>query len=280
MFKKVLSILFLTIQFLYFSQKVEFGVSYSYSISTPNSIVGQQEKTIYDSEFSISNIRGSLATGSSFGLNSSIKIHPNVKLSLGYDYLQNKETLFKNIELNDTFTKIIGSAKQQKLYPGIVFFIPVKKLNFYFKTALVIPLKTESYFEGFASSELGGDYFYQKKTLKYNYVTGFQNAMGVEINLHEKLKIGFALESVLLNMKLKNSEIVSYEINQSDQLSNLSTYEKQTNYAENLNNFSNNANYNNLYSQTQAKDELTYKHDFSSISLRFSVVYILKDKKD
>lgn len=280
MFKKVLSILFLTIQFLYFSQKVEFGVSYSYSISTPNSIVGQQEKTIYDSEFSISNIRGSLATGSSFGLNSSIKIHPNVKLSLGYDYLQNKETLFKNIELNDTFTKIIGSAKQQKLYPGIVFFIPVKKLNFYFKTALVIPLKTESYFEGFASSELGGDYFYQKKTLKYNYVTGYQNAMGVEINLHEKLKIGFALESVLLNMKLKNSEIVSYELNQSDQLSNLSTYEKQTNYAENLNNFSNNANYNNLYSQTQAKDELTNKHDFSSISLRFSVVYILKDKKD
>jgi hypothetical protein len=279
MLKKVLSILFLVFQFLCFSQKVEFGLSYSYSLSTPNSIIGQQEKTIYDSEFSISNIRGSLASGSSFGLNSSIKIHPNVKLSLGYDYLQNKETLFMISELNYTLSKTIGSAKQQKLYPGIVFFIPIKKLNFYFKTALVVPLKTETYFEDFASSELSGNYFYQKTAVKYNYVTGYQNVMGVEINLHEKLKIAFSLESILLNMRLKNSEILSFEENQSNQLSNLSTYDKQTNYAENLNNFSNNANYNNLYSETQAKDELTSKHDYSSVSLRFSVIYIFKYKK-
>ena len=260
-----------------FSQKVEFGINTGYSFPNSNAIIGKQEIDINGNQYSISNIVGSFSAGLNYGLTTNLKIHEHVKLCLGFDFLKGNEIILYNYDVNDTILKISGKAIQQRFSPGFMFHFPTKKISFFARTSLVIPLKTETEItESRSSNDIS---IYQlKKRLDYNFNLGFQYAIGAEVNLNKSLKLLLSMESLLNNMTIKSSKTAEYSQNGIDVLANQTEYTKNTNFHKNLNNFSNNLEYNNFTTSDKAKDELTFNHDFSSFILKFSVIYVLKSK--
>ncbi|MES2589000.1 MAG: hypothetical protein V4622_08470 [Bacteroidota bacterium] len=263
-----------------FSQ-VEFSLNTAYSFSTPNNIIGIQEKDVLESDLSLSNITGSLASGINFGLTTNIKIHEHVKLCLGFDMLQGNEVLFSNYDRNDTIIKLTGTTNQKRFTPGFMFHFPTKKVNFYVKTSLVLPLKTESeFYETSSVKSSGASIFTKRNLMNYNFNLGFQYALGAEVNLNKSFKFSLSLESISNNLTVKSSHLAESTQYNSNQIENLTFYDKNTNYHKNLNNFSNNLSYNEFTSSDKAKDELTFAHNFSSLLVKISFIYILKMKSE
>lgn len=276
--KKILLIFILITKLLVFSQKVEFGLQTSYALATSNSILGQQQKKIYDTEFSISNIRGGFGTGANFNFHTNLKIHEFVKLQLAYDFLFKNDILLERYDLNDTLYQLNSSSSQQRFIPGFLFHFPMKKIEFYFKSALVLPTNTATVFSQIQKNGTEASTIEIQKEFSYAYSFGYKNSIGASIDLNKSFSISFFLESFILNLKTKSSEMVKYNLDEMNLIETLSFYEKNSIYSENLNNFSNNEKYNSLYSTSRAKEELTTSHNFSNLAFGLSFVYKFKEK--
>jgi hypothetical protein len=260
-----------------FSQKVEIGTTIAYSFPNSNAIIGKQEIDINGNQYSISNIIGSFSSGLNYGLTTNLKIHEHVKLCLGFDFLKGNEIILYNYDVNDTILKISGKGIQQRFSPGVIFYFPAKKVSFYAKTSLVLPLTTETEITESKSSN-NISIYHSKKRLDYNFNLGFQYAIGAELNLNKSLKLSLSMESLLNSMTLQSSKMTEFSQNGIDILANQSEYTKNSNFHKNLNNFSNNLAYNNFTTSDKAKDDLTFNHDFSSFLLKFSLIYVLNSK--
>lgn len=263
-----------------FTQSLSFGLKSSYAFSRPNSIIGEQNELIYDTEYSVSNIRGSLASGVLIELFSELKIHENVRLSLGVDHLFGNSILFNNYTASDTSLQLFGKLNQQRILPGINFIFPTKKISFFVSNSLVLPINTSSQFEETRVVKAENKFYSnQISKLTYGFSFGVRNELGIEYDISNNFKMRFALQNVFLKMKRRELNIESYEFGGEQKISSLSTYEKQTNYSENLNAFSNNAEINSFYSEDKPREELTKTSDFSSFSMGFSLVFTIPSKK-
>jgi hypothetical protein len=279
--KKITCILLFTLTYLSaLSQQVETGFYSSYSYSIQNSFIGLKQNTINGNLFSISTIRGSLASGFNYGFFSNVKVHENVKLTFAYNFLRGSNVLFSSIEEGDLIYKLNGKAKQEVFSPGFIFHFPTKKLVFFSKNSLMIPIKTQSEFIQNERDFLGQELFKEIKVLDYSFNFGFKNAIGSEITLTKSIKIALSIESTILNLKSKSSETIYFAENGHETTSSLKTYDKNTNYFDNLNNFSNNENYNNLYDLNKNRDELSFSHNFSNFETKVSFVYVFQQKNE
>jgi hypothetical protein len=271
--------LFSLIQFTILAQKVETGLYTSYSFSIQNSFIGIQQKTINGSLLSVSNIRGSLASGLNYGFFTNLNVHENAKLVLSYNFLNSSNTLFSTIEEENNVTKLIGKAKQETFSPGFIFHFPMKKITFFTKNCVIIPLKTKSEFTKIQVDENSQEIYRQLETIDYAFNFGFKNAIGSEIQLNKSFKISLSLESSILNLRSKFSEIIFASSNGQEITNSLTDYEKKTDYFNNLNNFSNNEDYNEMYDLNKNKEELSFSHSFSNFETRISLIYIFQNKK-
>jgi hypothetical protein len=271
--------LFSVLQVTVLSQKVETGFYASYSFSIQNSFIGMQQKTVNGNLLSISNIRGSLASGLNYGIFTHLNIHEHVKLVLSYNFLNSSNTLFSTIEEENSVSELTGKAKQESFSPGFIFHFPMKKITFFSKNCLIIPLKTRSEFSKIQVDKNSQEIYRQLESIDYAFNFGFKNAIGSEIQVNKSFKIAISLESSILNLSSKFSEIIFASSNGQETTNSLTTYGKKTDYFNNLNNFSNNEDYNEMYDLNKNKEELSFSHNFSNFETRISLIYVFQNKK-
>lgn len=260
------------------AQKVDLTVQSTLSFSGPNALIGIQDKVIYDTDLSISTIRGSLGAGNSLEIASKLNITEQIGLGLEYHFFKSFEFTTNHILTHTSNFESTLQAKQQSLQPSISFKIPFPKLNFILKTGLIIPIMTKSTQTDFFEN----DVVTTKRTeqLDYNFSFGYTNSLGFEAKLYKGLFFNFFLTSNLMNLSLKNRKTTSYEVNGIDVVNDLSVYDANSNYNEDINNYSNNEYVNNQYDTKKAKDEITKSHSFNAIGLTFGFTYhFSKNKK-
>jgi hypothetical protein len=290
---KIIFILFIFNYYTIFSQQksiIELASAFTYSFSAPNNIIGIQEMNIYENDYSISNIKGTFGSGSSINLNISIFPNKNLGLGLTYTYFNSSNKLTKHIDLNNNslnenaimYGKSEVQIKQNLISPHFIFRVSSGYLTFFMKSGLIIPINSSGKLKTLYSYE---NYdmnlkskIEEEEKFGYHFSFGFNNSIGFEKQILKHMKINFAIITNLFSLNLKNSRKTHYFVNGQNTISSLSFYEVNTNYLDDLNNFSNNIKYNSNIDYSKSKDELTKNHSFNSIGLSIGINYIF-DKK-
>jgi hypothetical protein len=256
-----------------FTQK--FVVSYfeTLNFSSTNSISGKQNKVIYNNEQSMSTIRGSLGSGLSSAISLNLSPKENLVLGLNYMFFNSFENTKELISTNTSSFESKIKAKQHLLCPSIQFKLPYEKIAFMMKTGLIIPLKTISYQTTNDNFTDGINTFKIDEIFDYNFSVGFNCAMGFEIKILKKLYLQTFLTSNLFSQTLKSKKTKQYLQNDIDVTNLLNTYQKESIYHEDINNFSNNEIINQDFKTEKPRDELTESQSFNSIGLSLGICY-------
>ncbi|MGV3632601.1 MAG: hypothetical protein ACO1O6_15450 [Bacteroidota bacterium] len=266
-------LLMLLLSFQAFSQGFQLGLSTAYSVSAPNSFAGQDEKDMFVDELSVSNMRGNFGSGPNYLLECDLRLKNKIKVGIDFSYFKSNELVLKSYN-RDSISQLITSRTQQmRMMPHVTLSVPLTKLTFEAEAGVIMPLKSYSDFHVLESNSSSGLTRKSSQHYTYNFSFGFYQAIGFE----KKFGTGFLLKSQLgINLFAQTTRYkttTSYLVNDADQKSQLSLYEQETQYFPNLNNFSNNADYNPDYVTAKAKDELAVSHSFSSLFFGISLAY-------
>jgi len=267
---RVIVFLFLFI-FSVNAQKVDIGLQYNLSFSGPNSIVGIQDQIMYKNEQSISTIRASLGAGNAIEFLSRLSFKDQFALGLQYRFFKSFELVQTNIITNDTHFKSTIQAIQHVIEPSLTFKLPLEKLTFTMVSGLLIPLKTNSQQIAVFKDSISN--FKEIQNFTYNFTMGYTASLGIELKLLKDLYLNLALKTSLFNLTLKEKTSSTFFENENDITNNFSSYEKQTIFHEDINNFSNNSSINPEFVMNKPKDELTKNQTFNSVGLTFGLVY-------
>lgn len=269
----------LSLAFNYFGQTQELSVGSAYHISAPNSFVGTKKIDVLSNDFSLSKLRGSMGSGLDFSLTWRRKKTENFSFALSYNYLLGNKVLMREINSKGTFQEIIGQSYQHKITPQLAFHLNGEHLQFVIETGLIIPISTQSVlqnnYRGLDGSELS--YALESEQL-YKFAFGYQQSIGFNTSISKNFSLGANFGFQLLQLALKSEQIKKYEVDQVDQLASLNTYQRETIFHEDINNFSNNESFNQTYNFDSPKDELTYSNSFNTIFLALKVVYCFPER--
>ncbi len=272
----LLFILLFALKNVYFSQKVEkfeLGFQTSLHLSAANTFSGYNEEQVLPDELTYSNTRGNFGAGFSFGLDLDKRIFPNVKFGFNLSYFKGSEVLILNYDRDSLMQNLVGSNTQIRLNPKLSFSIPTKKITFIMESALLIPLSSKSTFTFNGLDQTTDSSLYYKENFNYNFAFGISQKLGFEARLSNQFKIKTSLGILLFNQTTKESKISAYEINGNDQTNQMTNFEKETLYRQNLNNYSNNYSYNSFVNENSPKDLLKTSHQFTSYDFNITLIY-------
>lgn len=276
---RIFPLLWVLLSFQGFTQSFQLGLSSAYSVSAPNSFAGQDEKDMFIDELSVSNIRGNFGTGLSYLLESDLRLKNNVKLGVDFSYFKSNELLLRSYN-RDSISRLTTSITQQiSLLPHVTLSVPLTKITFEAEAGIILPMKSYSDFQLLESNVSSGVTSKATQHYTYNFSFGFYQGIGFEKQAGRNFFIKSQLGIRLFSQTTHHRSTTSYTVNDADQKALLSLYEQETVYYPNLNNFSNNADYNPEYLSTKAKDELMQSHSFSSLYFSVSIAYEFKKAK-
>lgn len=275
---KILVIFALLGQQIY-SQRVSFGVDGGFLVSSANSFLGIQQNKVFTNDLSISNIRGSVGAGLTFGLDLGLQVNDYVSLHLAYADFFGTNSVFMHNELGGVYQHIEGKTTQHRFLPGVQFQIPGKKIDFFMRAALVSPWASETQLKRTESGVDGTANSYEMQySINYKWSVGYQTSLGFSYKMGESFRLNLAVQSCLMDLLSKEKNMTSYKVNQVEQIDKLTAYDKKTIYRGDLNNFNNNADYNGLYDINKAKEELEYAQRFSALGLQVKIIYTFKNR--
>ena len=261
-----------------FAQTFQLGMSSAYSVSAPNSFSGLDEKDMFLDEMSISNLRGNLGAGQHYALELNLKLQKNVRMGVNLAYFRGNKTVFKSYDRDSMYQMISGHSVQWRLMPHVILDIPFEKLSFQTESGLIIPLRSQSEFQLEETNRNSGLSTLVTESYSYHFSFGFYQSIGFEKRLgnHFLLKSHFGLNLFAQTTRKRITE--TYLVNGTDQKHLLTLYELESTYYPNLNNFSNNAAYNPIYTTSKPKDELMIPHSFSGMYLNVGFIYEFRKK--
>lgn len=256
-----------------FGQNYQIGLHSNLYLSEQNSYSGYNEEQLLPDEVTYSNTKGNFGAGFSYGIEFNKFIIQNASIGIGLSNFKSFELRLLNYDRNNLQQHVTAQMNQIRLNPKIGFFVPVKKFKFLTETGIILPFNTKTNYNFKESHTLNDSTRTFTEQYKYNFSFGFSQKIGFEVNLSKKVKLKSSLGFMLFSQTTKTRKTLSYEINATDQLQNLSLYESQTNYFPNLNGFSNNADFNGSKISEKAKDDLFMTHRFSSFELNITLIY-------
>lgn len=266
-----------------------------YGLGFPGNVLGQETHTeIVDGNQTetASNIYGSLGQGLTLQLTPGYMFNEHIGVELGLNYfLGSKVTMYDGTS-NITVTALginkqpyssgtyTAKSNQFRLLPTLYISTgTTKTLSGYVKAGLVLPIagKTVSTINN-VDAEVDGtgitkDYIEKEITTKGSFSLGFRGAIGLNYNLSDKLSLFAEIYVIDLNIKSKHSEVTKYEYNGVDALSSATTYDKETDYVDDLDASSNNYSYNDNSSEGKPKEVLASKTSFSQTGLQIGIKF-------
>jgi hypothetical protein len=144
------------------------------------------------------------------------------------------------------------------LYSRFGIFVPV--------AGKTVVTSTDSKFMGSYSLDMEAE---SKGSLSIGVVA----ALGYSINLGDNLSIFGELQYSGLSSRSGTYKLTKYELNGKDNLDNLTTYQKEVEYVDEINSSSNNTAYNTNIDPDKPKEELKTTSPFSAVAINVGVIY-------
>jgi len=219
------------------------------------------------------NIWGSMGQGLPMGLKVGYYFNDNLGVELGINYWigaeQTAADVSSTIAPGMVYTNLTtAKSSQLRLMPQLVY---KSDMGVYGRFGMVIPASGSTVV---TSTEVmpgaaGSTTTEAEKQYKGSFAIGFAGAFGYAYELSDNMNLFGEMEYISLTIKGKTSEITKYSINGTDQLSAMTTIQKETNYVDKLDKTSNNGNYNATPDASKPLDDLRTSTVYSS--LRFNV---------
>ena len=257
------------------SPKVNFqlGLATAYSVSAPNSFAGLDEKDMFIDEMSVSNMRGNFGSGLNYLLELDLKLKNTIKVGVDFSMFNSSELVLLSYN-RDSISRLMTSRTQQvRMMPHVTLNVPLQKMTFQAEAGVILPLKSASDFQLLEKNTNSGNTTKATQHYTYNFSFGFYQSIGFEKHLGKNMFLRSQLGLNLFAQTTSYRTAESYTLNDADQLASLPLYEQESKYFPNLNNFSNNADYNPEYVLSKPKDELQQSHAFSSVFFSIGFAY-------
>ncbi len=229
--KIILASLLLSSSFLAKSQEGPF-VSFNTGVAfaaTPDAL-GVTTVTTSSGDFTNTNIYGTFGNGLQFSLRGGFKMSQNFGFELGVSYLSGFNSTVRDATGPNSSDIIKAKSTQVNLKPGVLFETSNDALTLYSRMGFVLPVGGKTTVN--QETEFTGTQTNIKTENTGAFSLGYFGGAGVSIKMGDNLKVFVEVESVNLRIKQKTSVITEYSVDGSDQLSSLSTQNKETEYVD------------------------------------------------
>lgn len=249
-----------------------------------------QETDFTDGSSSAKNATGNLGRGIKLGLAAGNMFNDNMGFELGVDYLKGKEqTIAKSTFITPTEPSIFELKARIwsiAITPSIYFQGNGEKLIPYGRVGLYVPLGGKMFIdativdpEGYYANNTGTFAHTSTTKITSSFTLGYQGAFGAKYILSESISAYAEIQILDFNSVGKETEVESFNetITTADgtivyekQLDELTTYEKQRVYVDEINDDSN-VQGRTGYDENKPKNEMSSYLNLSAVSLNFGV---------
>jgi hypothetical protein len=218
------------------------------------------------------NVNLSFGKGTNFGATFGYMFNKYVGSELNVSYLLGSSTKVEDSEKtasSSEFTSSNYSAKMISFIPAIVITPGFEKMNPYARFGLILGIPTVSSKMESSYTEFGINGT-SNLTFKLNggIAFGLQSALGIEYKFNDKMSFFGEINSINLSYSPTKGEMTEFKINGSDNLGNLSTREKKTEFVDSYTEDSSKP-----ADPNAAAKALAPRLPFSSFGLNLGVIY-------
>lgn len=252
------------------AQGLYVGVNAGYGFSGPGDMLGTSavETTGSTTE---TPIYGTLGGGINAGLNLGYMFNEHIGADLGVNYFMGSMTRTSDYSAPDGSSMTRDSkSSQMRLAPSLVLSTG-GDFSAYTRFGLVLPVGGSTITE--VRDNTSGTAVEIDVESKGAPSLGFNGAFGVDFAFSDKLSFFGELSAVNLRIKSSSSSITKYTVGGQDVMGTMTTYEKETVFVDELNNASNNFNYNSNASTGSAREELASKTNFNGVFIGVGLKY-------
>lgn len=230
----------------------------------------------------------SLGKGFDFGITAGYKFHENMSIELGLSYLVggkiNTESYTKELGYygGDNSEHIYErkaefKANMLKINPSICLNLGADKIDPYIKVGVLLGIGKINYNLARTSSNVedSQDFSYNSTSnsiSKYefngSFAFGYNAGIGVVYKLDDHLSLFGEVNFVSMRYSPSKGKITKMEQNGVDQLSDMTTYETEVDFVEEIT-----SNSSSVHDEDQADKSLKVSFPFSSVGLNVGIIY-------
>lgn len=194
----------------------------------------------------------------------------------------------------EDYVDVLATSKSQqmRLIPSLVLSTGASKnISGYAKFGLVLPVfgsstvsmdRTDKTVVNSGFDFVNGKITYdeiaetktsQEQVINGSFTVGFKGAMGINFKVAEKISVFAEVFATNLQIDRKKAELTKFEIGGVDQLPNMTTYQKEITYVNELSNTSNSAEMNPDFTPGSAREALKMGTNFNQLGLAVGVKF-------
>lgn len=234
-------------------------------------------------------ITGSFGEGFRTGVTAGYRFTTRLGLEMAINYYSsNKKTMVQTVDRvistaggAPTYLDLTaqGQVRALDLAPAAVLFLgEIKGFEPYSKVGVIVPVNGNLTIEtrqDFSGPAVGGERkVFQSDKVMPHATVGFLASLGTSYKLAKNLSAFGEVEYRNFTVHGKTKETTSYTVNGQDALSTRTTAQVHSNYTDNLNSTSNNAEFNTI-DPNRPTDELSSYISISGVGLTLGLKYTL-----
>jgi opacity protein-like surface antigen len=249
------------------AQNVYLNVSAGYGLPFPGERLGTSTTTT-----SSENIYGTLGPGLNLGITPGYFFTEHMGVELGLNYFMGSEVEVQKTQTGAGTATATAHSNQFRLAPALVLRTGNGDMYGYAKAGLVIPAfgTTFSKVEDTGAGGPGTASTSEFET-KGAFSMGFTGALGLNYGFNERFALFGELNTVNLRINAGSRSMTAATANGTDVMGSLTTYQKETEYVDEINNSSNNGTYNPNFSTSEAREELRTRNNFSALFINIGL---------
>lgn len=220
-------------------------------------------------------VTGSFGEGFRYGGGIGYRFSERLGAEMGVNYYRsNSKTMVQTISDGVRMYQSDGQITALDLAPAVILYLgKLKGFEPYTKVGVIVPIAGKLEIETNTVVAPGVNVF-SRDRINPNPTVGFLAAVGTSFKLYRNLSAFAELEYRNFTVHGKDKETTAFTINGNDALASRTTAELRTNYSNQLNSTSNNAEFNTVDS-SKPTDDLSSYVGISGLGLTLGVRYDL-----
>lgn len=216
----------------------------------------------------------SLGAGLTFGIDATYQFNPHFGLQLGFQYLVGRRTRAL-VSDQDGFLEINSEAytRQGQVTIGGIVSTGGDPVDVYGRFGFLLPVFGVTNIEVDFNAPFLNTHEFTRAEVSGRFSLGFYGGMGARYAISDQ--IGISLEAVFSNLRINANQAIVVE--KTDLITGESILEDQatsnvtTNYFTELDENSNNPEYNSDFDNTMPREELTYSSNYSNLAIQLGL---------
>lgn len=266
----LVGILLLTVGTVNAQQGFYAGAGVGYGFSSPTDVLGTKLSIENNGTITESNIYGSLGSGLNSSINVGYMFGHHFGMDLGVNYFLGSKVTADEISSPIGGRTTISNSNQLRLIPSFVL-TTGGDIAIYVRAGFIFPVIGSTFTD--RNSDFGGVMNEQSFQTKGAFTVGYHGAFGANFKLTEKLSLFAEISGAYLRIKSKSRTMTKNTSNGADLLGGMTTFQKETNYTDELNSSSNNTTYNSDTNDGSANELLATKANYNGAFLNVGVKF-------